>query len=139
METNPGLKRVLGSNAAALIAQGIKFYAVNPKAGADVPAINVGVRPAVGIRDSDLPHIGNTLRSQFATIGATISSISAASVAGHQALEVAVTFRAIGPTGAVTAKQEIQYFIAANDFIYVLALAGTSPEFPAIAATFDVS
>lgn len=136
---NPGLKALLGSNAAALIAQGIKFYALNASDPADVPTVNVVARPAVGIRDSDLPRIGETLKAQYATIGAEVSRVSTSSVAGHMALQVAVTFRAVGPTGAAIAKHEIQDFIAANDFIYILTLAGTSPEFRTIAATLNVS
>jgi hypothetical protein len=135
---NPGLRALLGSNAAALIAQGIKFYALNANEAA-VPTVNVVARPAVGIRDSDLPRIAATLKAQYATIGATVSRISASSVAGHTALQVAVTTRAVGPTGAAIAKDEIQDFVAANDFIYILTLAGTSPEFRTIAATLDVS
>jgi hypothetical protein len=134
---NPGLRALLGSNAAALIAQGIKFYALNANDAA-VPTVNVVGRPAVGIRDSDLPRIAATLKAQYATIGATVSRISTSSVAGHTALQVAVTTRAVGP-GAAIAKDEIQDFVAANDFIYILTLAGTSPEFRTIAATLDVS
>jgi hypothetical protein len=135
---NPGLRALLGSNAAALIAQGIKFYALNANDAA-VPTVNVAARPAVGIRDSDPPRIAATLKAQYATIGATVSRISTSSVAGHTALQVAVTTRAVGPTGAAIAKDEIQDFVAANDFIYILTLAGTSPEFRTIAATLDVS
>lgn len=111
--SNPGLKALLGSNAAALIAQGIKFYALNASDPADVPTVNVVARPAVGIRDSDLPRIGETLKAQYATIGAEVSRVSTSSVAGHMALQVAVTFRS-GSTGAAIAKHEIQDFICSQ-------------------------
>ena len=138
VRANPSLASLFGSNAADLLAKGIKFLALNVNA-TDRPTVNVVVEPAVGVRDSDLPQLADTLRSQYASGGATVASTTDVSLGGHNALQFAVTFHFARPAGGSLNKNATQDVVAANDFIYILTLAGTSPDLRTIPSTFNVS
>jgi hypothetical protein len=135
---NPRLKSVLGS-AASLAADGMKFLAVDASSIARVPSINVIVQPALGTTDSDLPKLLNEVKSEYAKIGATLTSNSYVQLAGHTALHAAIVLHEKTSTGVTLDVPENQYLLFANDFGYNLTLAARSPRFATILTTFEVS
>jgi hypothetical protein len=138
VQNNPGLKNLVGSNAAALVAQGMRFIAVdyNNPTGATV---NVVARAAPGARDSDLPQLVGVLKTQYAKAGLIVLRTASVPIAGHTAIQVTLDLRLNGANGQPTTKREVQDIIAANDLIYILTFAGSSPAFSTIGSTFKVT
>jgi hypothetical protein len=136
---NPNLRSAFGAGPTTLLAQGIKFLAVEPDTGSSVaPTVNVVVRPAPGVTDTDLSQILSGVQSQYQQIGATVLNTSTISLAGHQALQVMVQIPFNGPTGGRVTIDETQDIVAANDFVYVISLEGASSQLSKIASSFSV-
>jgi hypothetical protein len=136
LESNPGLKSMLGSNPANLVAQGIKFLALDISDG---DSVNVDVRSAPGGRDSDLADLVDVLKQQYAAAGIDVTDTSTISLAGHKALHVVVVAHLVDASGAQHTRNEVQDVVVANDLVYTVTYAGESGEFPSIRSTFDVS
>jgi len=136
---NPGLQRVFGSGFAGLVAQGIKFLAVDPQAGVGGnPTVNVVVRSAPGATDAGLAQLADGIRSEYGQIGAEVLGTTTVRVAGHRALEVRADFALSGEDGTSATVHETQYFVAASGFVYIVSLAGSSPQFATVVSTFAV-
>jgi hypothetical protein len=133
LQANPRLKTIMGSDPPTMAAEGMKLFAVNPDTGA---TINVIVRPALGVRDSDVAQVAASLQAQYEKVGASVTRTATISLAGHKALRVAVRFPLEGATQQTLA--EVQYFLAANDFVYILTFAGASSAFSTIISTFNI-
>jgi len=131
-KNNPGLAPFL---AGDLVAQGIKFLAVDGTGS----ATNVVVKSAVGARDSDLSGVADQFKAGAAKAGFTLRANEMVQLGGHTALRLTSDLAINSPTGGKTNVREVQYFIFANDLGYILTLAGTSPQLPAIAQTLRIS
>lgn len=139
MRANPKFSSLLGSGPADLAAKGIKFLGVDVSGATDFGAnVNVIVEAALGATDADLPQVA-ALKSQYAQIGATMTGTSTVPLAGHQALQVKVQLPLTTPAGAKMTVPETQDLLAANDRIYIVSYAGSSPDFPTIESTFAIT
>ena len=118
-----------------LAAQGIKFLAVDQ----DGNSVNVVVKPALGALPSDLPDLVDEIKAQYESLGATLRSNETVRVGGHEALRLTLDVQLTGPDGRKVTLGEVQYFLVANDLVYIVTMAGDSPEFPAIISTFTVN
>jgi len=118
-----------------LAAQGIRFMAVT---GGGASA-NMAVKPAVGGRDSDLPGIGERLKTQYESFGATVAAVGSEQLSGRAALRLTLDVRPSGPAETAPSVHEVQHVIVANDLIYILTLAGDDPQLATVATTLRVS
>jgi hypothetical protein len=135
VQANPRLAAVVGSGAT--ISKEIKFFAIDPNFDGTSPNVNVAALPALGARDADLPKALASIRVGYDRLGLTILHAGYVPLAGHRALQLTVRNAGLLPNGA--APTEIQDFVAANDLLYTITFAGTSPDFHTIATTFAVS
>jgi len=135
---NPKLKSAFGgTDLATLVASGMKFLSIEPTFQGDFASnVNVLVHSALGIRDSDLAQIQSQAAAEYAKVGATVSSTSTVTFAGHEALREGVQFPAAAGTGNLI--PEVQYYVGANDLLYVFTLSGTAPDLTTIATTIVV-
>ena len=78
-------------------------------------------------------------KSQYLKLRASVTSTTYVSLAGHRALEFALTFRLAQPTGGTFVWNTVQDFVAANDLMYIVSFGGSSIEFGNIRTTLDVS
>lgn len=128
VSTNPALGAAIGG--ADLATLGIRFLASDPASG---DSVNVVAKPAIGLRDSDLPELVPDLKAEYAKLNATVLSTRSERLSGHDAIRVTIDLRLAQGT-----LRQVQYLIAANDFIYFLTLSGTSSAFTTIAETLRV-
>jgi hypothetical protein len=134
---NPDLA-ALGSGSS-LVAEGMKFFAINPALDASLAAsVNVDVRPALGVTDGDLSQLAAELPGEYQRLGATLLGTTTISMAGHQALQATIELPINDLSGNQVTADEVQDFVAANSFVYVVTLTGTNPDLASIAATFSV-
>jgi translation elongation factor EF-1beta len=131
---NPALQSLIGSGDLA--SKGIKYLAISTDGLSNV---NVVVKAAPGAKDSDLPNLVDTLKTQYQQAGATVESTMSVPLAGHQALQVKLTLPLNDGSGGTTTLHETQDIVAANDFAYIVTLTGTSPELATIGSSLDVS
>jgi hypothetical protein len=137
-QVNPNFRN--GPNLANLLANDVKFLAVEPGTQTSVAAnINVIVKPAPGFVDSDLSQIQRGLPGEYAKIGATLLGITTVTLDGHQALKVSGHLPINTPAGNTIVASQVQYILGGNNFIYVITLTGTSPDLDTIAATFRIT
>jgi hypothetical protein len=140
LQDNPKLKSALGSNLASLLSKGIKFFAVEPNYQAAVaPTVSVVVEPAPGIQDSDVTQSGDQVAAGLTKAGATVLGTRVVTFDGHQALQVSETDKLKDPLGNAIPVPATQYEVGANDFVYLISLSGTSPDFSTIATTFNTA
>jgi len=133
LKSNPSLAPLLSGD---LVAQGIKFLAVDSAGG----AVNVVVKPALGATDSDLPSVADAIKTEYQKGGILLRSSDPVQLTGHAALRLTADLPVANPSGGgkVTV-HEVQYFIFANDLGYILTMAGNSPQFATIPTTFRVT
>jgi len=139
-DQNPNLKSALGgTNLATMAASGMKFFSMEPSPeGGFASNINVVVHSALGIKDSDLGELQREAATEYAKAGATVSSTSTVALAGHKALRETIQFTMKNPSGNSILVPEVQYFVGANDLLYVITLSGTAPDLDTVATTFQV-
>jgi hypothetical protein len=131
--SNPKLAAVLPPGD--LVSLGVKFLAASTTGS----TANVVVRPAVGVQDSDLTQLGEELRSQYKAIGAVPTALETIQLSGRTALRVKLDLRMTRPTGGKATVHEVQYALVANDLLYLLTLAGDSPQLGGIPDTLRIS
>ena len=131
---NPSLQSLIGSGD--LSSKGIKYLAIATDGTSNV---NVVVKAAPGAKDSDLPNLVDTLKTQYQQAGATVESTMSVPLAGHQALQVKITLPLNDGSGGTTTLHETQDIVAANDFAYIVTLTGASPDLAAIGSSLNVS
>jgi hypothetical protein len=134
VHADPGMARVLGNGSA--ISNKVRFLALDPNFTGFSPNVNVAVEPAVGIRDADLPQVLVGVQATYARAGLTVERVAYVPLAGHQALELTVTHPPIAQISP--AETSRQYFVAANDLMYVVTVSGASPDLAAVADSFNV-
>ena len=131
---NPGLAAQLGSKD--LKALGVKLLTLSPDGTSN---LTVAAQPAPGVRDSDLTDQLDSLKAGLQTAGIDMTDNATVPLAGHQALKLTGTATFKVPNGATVQRGITEYFVAANDELYVLALNGTSTDFPTILGTVSVA
>jgi hypothetical protein len=139
-QTNPNFKRAFGGNIASLLANDVKFLAVDPVSQAtEAPNINVIVKPAPGFVDADLGQIRSALPGEYTKLGATLLGITTVTLDGHQALKTSANLPINTDVGTTVVASQTQYILGANDFIYIITLTGTSPDLSTIPTTLQIS
>jgi hypothetical protein len=137
-KSNPNLQTALGSGVADLTAKGIKFLAIDPVvAGGIAPNVNVIAKPALGFGSKNLAQLKQALPGQYAQVGAQLQDLTVVTFAGRSALEAVLDLPLSGVGGSKLTAQETQYFVAANNYLYVVTLTGTSPDLDQVASTFE--
>lgn len=101
--------------------------------------ITIAAEPAPGVTDADLPAQASALTAQLRAAGLTVNATHVVTLAQHRALEVDGSETLRTPTGGVLHGAITEYYLAANDLIYVVALNGTAPELQTILGTLSVS
>jgi hypothetical protein len=136
-QDNPKLKAVLGSNLATQESRGMKFLSVDVNSqAAESPNVNVIVTPAPGLQDSDVTEAADQLVAVLAKAGGTELVSRIVAFDGHQVVQVSGNVTLNNPSGNNVTYPLTQYDLGANDFLYVITLSGSSPEFSTIATTF---
>lgn len=130
---NPALKGFLGTDLAS---SGVKFLALS---NTEPATINIVAKPSPGLQDSDLAAGLPTLKARYQQMGITVVSSQTTPLANHQAVEIDADFTYTDSTGATVSRPVKQYFLAANDLLYVVTLNGNSADFPTILQTLSVS
>jgi hypothetical protein len=137
-QDNPKLKAALGSNLATVMSRGAKFLSVEPDRQADVsPNVIVSVQPAPGIQDSDVTQAAGLAEAEFGKSGLTVLGTRIVTFDGHRALQVSLSATLKDPLGNAITFSQTQYYLGANDFLYIIGLTGTSPDLSRIANTFE--
>lgn len=136
-KSNPNLQAALGSGVSDLTAKGIKFLAIDPVVTGVAPNVNVIAKPALGFGPKDLAQLQTALPGQYAKVGAQLQDLTDVTFAGRAALEAVLNLPLTGVGGQVLTAHETQYFVAANNFLYVVTLTGTSPDLDQVASTFE--
>jgi hypothetical protein len=137
-KSNPNLQAALGSGVADLTAKGIKFLAIDPVvAGGIAPNLNVIAKPALGFGPKNLAQLKAALPGQYSNVGAQLQDLTDVTFAGRSALEAVLDLPLTGVGGSKLTAQETQYFVAANNYLYVVTLTGTSPDLDQVASTFE--
>jgi hypothetical protein len=139
LKVNPKLSTLVGTGPADLASKGIKFLAVDVAAPQFLANVNLVTKPALGVVDSDLPQLADALRSEYQKIGAVVTSTATIPLAGHQALQVKLRLALKTLSGSTTTADETQDLIAANDLVYTITFAGSSPQFSTIESSISVS
>jgi len=132
LKNNPDMATVLTSDLAG---QGVKYLAVDGSGS----SANVVVKPALGMKDSDLPQVADAVKAQYLKVGGTVRGTETVQFAGHTALRLTVDLKLARAVGSRVTVRTIQYFMALNDLAYIVTLAGTSPLLVPIGDTFRVS
>jgi hypothetical protein len=136
---NPKLQAAFGSGTASFVQAGTKFLAIDATATGDfAPNLNIIAKSNAGLSDADLPQLLPDLRTEFAKIGATITSTGTITLAGHQAMQLKLRFPINQLSGGKTIVDETQDYVAANDYLYILTFAGSSAQFSVIQSTFSI-
>jgi hypothetical protein len=135
---NPKLNTGQMKSAIQLAQAGTVVWAVNPTPGTGGFNSNVAVlaKPDVTFSDSDLSVLEASLPAQYAKIGITITNTNITTLDGLSALQVETVFHINTPLGTPISVDETQYFLGANGFLFVINLAGDSPDLSTIASTF---
>jgi hypothetical protein len=130
---NPAFQSVGGGDVTNLASRGMKFLAVNGQS-----SVNVVVKPVLGAGSSSLTQLQSQLRGLYQTLGATLLSNQTIQLNGREALQATVEQPFNEANGSYVLIDETQDFFAANDLVYSVTLAGTSPDLATIASTFNI-
>jgi hypothetical protein len=134
----PYLDAVLGGSANQVLAEGVRFVAVDTSGAAANSPTEVAVAVHAGLTAGDLNALEDELPSAYAQLGAKVLGTSDVMLDGNPALEVTADLP-IGTSSAGSAlAHETQYFIEAGTKLFILAMSGTGAELPAIAASFKI-
>lgn len=137
-KSNPNLEAALGAGVSDLTAKGIKFLAIDPVVSAGIaPNVNVIAKPALGFGPKNLAQLKEALPGQYAKVGARLQDLTEVTFAGRSALEAVLDLPLSGVGGSRLTAHETQYFVAANNYLYVVTLTGTSPDLDQVASTFE--
>ncbi|MGH9095099.1 MAG: hypothetical protein ACRDXE_08055 [Acidimicrobiales bacterium] len=135
LQLSPRLQANLGSGFVNALSRSTKFLAVDPTGGTiATSAVAVVVSPAIGATDNDLPQAEAGLERAYQQTAGTVVSSVGIDLAGHQALQDTVRV----PTASGTTILETEDVLLANDFVYFITFAGSSPDMPTVASTFSV-
>ena len=137
-ETHLAVKSVLGSALSAAQLTSIQFVTADPR---DIPApgyVTVVVRPAPRVTDSDLTSVATALPGEYKRLGATVLQTSIIQLAGHSALQAMIQFRFTDARRVRRVATQTQYFVAADNSIYIVSVGGTGPYLSTIVSTFRV-
>ena len=134
---NPGLKPIFGSGAVDLASTGIVFIAVETGAGAEPPAIDIAVKPAVGATASDLPLFESAVAAVYKQIGGVVSGTDSTTMDGQTVLQIKAE---LGLPGIRSGRRvsETQDLLAANDSLYVITFVGDKTDETTIESTFKL-
>jgi hypothetical protein len=130
---NPAFQGVGGGDVTNLASRGMKFLAVDGQS-----SVNVVVKPVLGAGSSSLSQLQSQLPGLYQTLGATLLSNQTLQLNGREALQATVEQPFNEPNGSYVVIDETQDFFAANDLVYSVTLAGTSPDLATIASTFNI-
>jgi hypothetical protein len=138
LNANPQLKAEYGSGSLA--TSNTKFLAIDKVAsGSQHPQLNIIVEPAPGVTDSDLATAAAPLTAEYKKAGITVTGSSTTTVAGHQALHLRLLAQLKNLSGNPATVLESQDIVGANDEIYILTFAGSTPDFASMETSFSVS
>lgn len=137
-QANPAYKSTFAQGALKMAESGMVLMAINPVPDASGFASNVNVvaKPAPGFSQSDLQQLAAVVPAQLARVGITVTGTSTATIGGQAAMRMAMTQTLNTPTGTQLTVDETQYYVGANDFLFVITLSGDDPALTTIPSTF---
>jgi hypothetical protein len=135
---NPEFDKVFGS-AQSMAAEGVKFISLDPDStGGESANVNVVVKAADGFDSSDLSQLAQALPSEYQKVNATLISSQRVTYDSHDSLEVRLNLNLNNTAGTPITIPETQYFVPANDRLYVVTLSGSDSRLQTIAANFEI-
>jgi hypothetical protein len=137
-KSNTTLKRILGSALPSAQLRGVRLITLDPRSTSVLDYVSVVVRSAKGVTDNDLGSVASALPGQYTKLGATVLQTSIMQLAGHGALQAVIEFPYVDSHGARRVARQTQYFVAADNSIYIMSVGGTSTALDTIVSTFRV-
>ncbi len=137
-QTHPTVKSVLGSALSSSQLTNIRFITADPRTTAAPGYVTVVVRPAPHVTDNDLTSVATALPGEYKGLGATVLQTSVIQLAGHSALQAMIQFRYSDAHRVRHVATQTQYFVAADNSIFIMSVGGTGPYLSTIVSTLRV-
>ena len=140
-QANPKLRSTLGQSALQLAESGMVLMAINPVLGSQGLASNVNIvaKPDLTYSDTDLPQIAAQVSNEYSKLGGKIANTAYVTLDGRKALRITGALPVNSPDGTRATADQVQYYVGANELIFVITLTGDDPALQEVASTFSTS